>query len=108
MKNATIAVVLILGLVILFFPSKAVAGDAAALFKSKCAMCHGADGTGNTPMGKKFQLKDLGSAEVQKMSDEELHTIIAKGKDKMPAYEGKISDEDIKGLVAFIRGLAKK
>lgn len=85
----------------------AVAADGAATFKAKCAMCHGADGTGNTQMGKAMGLKDLGSADVQKQSDADLTTIVTKGKGKMPAFGGKISDEDISAVVKYVRTLKK-
>jgi len=80
----------------------------AKLFKLNCAICHGADGSGNTPMGKKLNVKDLRSEEVQKLSDAELTKIIAKGKGKMPAFDKKLKEEEINKLVAFIRELAKK
>jgi cytochrome c6 len=85
----------------------AAADDAAATYKAKCAMCHGADGKGDTPVGKKMGIRDLTSADVQKMSDAELITITTKGKDKMPAYENKLSAAQIKDMVAYIRQLAK-
>jgi cytochrome c6 len=81
--------------------------DSGADFKAKCAMCHGADGKGDTAMGKKFGLKDMGSADVQGKSDADLTTIITKGKDKMPAYDGKLTKEQIDGLVKYIRTLKK-
>ncbi len=79
-----------------------------SLFKSKCAMCHGPDGAGKTTMGQALKIPDLHSADVQKLSDAELNTIVAKGKNKMPAYEGKLSKEQITLLVGYIRDLAKK
>ncbi|MBK5258703.1 MAG: cytochrome c [Thermoanaerobaculia bacterium] len=93
---------------ILILASPAAAADAAATFKTKCAMCHGADGAGQTAMGKKLAIRALGSAEVQKQTDAELIAIISKGKGKMPAYGGKISDSEIAGLTAHIRTFAKK
>jgi mono/diheme cytochrome c family protein len=78
-----------------------------SLFKGKCAMCHGPDGVGKTMMGEKLKIPDLHSADVQKKTDADLKTIIAKGKDKMPAYEAKLSKEQIDKLVGFIRDLAK-
>jgi cytochrome c6 len=81
--------------------------DGAGDYKARCAMCHGADGKGDTAMGKKFGLKDLGSAEVQGKSDADLNGIISKGKDKMPAYSDKLSAEQIDGLVKYIRSLKK-
>lgn len=103
MKRQAILFVLALSL-----PGIALAEDAAATFKSRCSPCHGADGSGNTPMGKKAGAKALGSAEVQKLSDADLQKIIAEGKGKMPAFAGKLSAEQIAGLVKLIRGFAAK
>jgi cytochrome c6 len=83
------------------------AQDAAATFKAKCAMCHGADGKGSA-IGQKMGVHDFTSADVQKQSDAQLTEIISKGKGKMPAYEGKLKDTEIKELVAYIRALGKK
>jgi len=87
--------------------SSAVAQDAAATYKAKCAMCHGPDGKGS-PMGVKMGARDFTSADVQKQTDAQLTEAIAKGKGKMPAYDGKLKDTEIKDLLAYIRGLAKK
>jgi len=81
--------------------------DGADIFKAKCAMCHGPDGAGKTAMGQKFNLRDLGSADVQKQSDADLNGIITNGKDKMPSYNGKLSADDISSVVKFIRTLKK-
>jgi cytochrome c6 len=94
---------------LLFLGSSASAQDTGeALFKGKCAMCHGPDGAGKTKMGETLKIPDLQSADVQKKSDADLSAIIAKGKNKMPAYEAKLSKEDIAKLVVYIRELAKK
>lgn len=87
--------------------SSAVAQDAAATYKAKCAMCHGPDGKGSA-MGVKMGARDFTSADVQGQTDAQLTAIITKGKGKMPAYDGKLKDTEIKDLVAYIRGLAKK
>ena len=81
--------------------------DAAANYKAKCAMCHGADGKGATPMGPKLGVHDLTSADVQKQSDSDLIATTTKGKNKMPAYGGKLSDAEIKDLIGYIHQLAK-
>jgi mono/diheme cytochrome c family protein len=101
-KVFTIATVLA---VVFSIPLSAHAQDASATFKSKCAGCHGADGTGSA-MGKKMGAHDFTSAEVQKMSDAELTDTITNGKNKMPKY-GSLKPEEIKGLVAYIRTLKK-
>src|SRR2546423_675909 len=89
-------------------PLSMFASDGAALYKSKCAACHGADGGGQTPMGKSMKLRDLRSAEVQKMTDKELVTLISDGKGKMPAYKAKMSQAEIDAVVSYIHSLAKK
>lgn len=78
------------------------------LFKGKCAMCHGADASGKTAMGEKLKIPDLRAPDTQKKPDADLKNLITKGKDKMPAYETKLSGAQIDGLVTYIRGLAKK
>jgi len=104
-----IAILLALAVLVLMVAPAAVADDAAAaLYKSKCAMCHAADGSGDTPMGKKTAAHDFRSPEIQKMTDAQLIEIIAKGKAKMPAYDKKVTADEIKGLVAHIRVLGKK
>jgi mono/diheme cytochrome c family protein len=102
--------VVLLSLLALAVSGSLRAQDAPALYKSKCAACHGADGSGNTTMGKSLGAKDLGSAEVQKQTDAQLTDIVTNGMagGKMPAYKGKLTDDDIKGLVGYIRTLAKK
>jgi len=85
--------------VVLALPQSAHAQDAAAIYKSKCAMCHGAD-------GKKTAGHDFTSAAVQKESDAELTAVITDGKPpKMPKYGDKLKPEEVKGLVAYIRTL---
>jgi mono/diheme cytochrome c family protein len=81
--------------------------ESAGLYKSHCAMCHGADGTGNTPMGKRLNLKDLASAEVQHMTDADFKQIIENGKGKMPAFKSKLKAEQVQDLVAYLRTLKK-
>ena len=76
-------------------------------YKAKCAACHGATGAGDTMLGKNLKLRPLSSAEVQNQSDEQLFTIISKGKGKMPDFEKKLSQEQIRELVKHIRLLKK-
>ena len=97
---------LFVSLIIMAVAGAALA-DGAAVFAGKCAMCHGKGGAGDTGMGKSMKLRDLASADVQKQSDADLTKIVADGKGKMPAYKGKLSDDEIKGVVAFIRSLKK-
>ncbi len=107
MKKLLVSVSVLALALALASPKSLFAEGGAELFKAKCAMCHGPDGSGNTAMGKKFGLKDLGSADVQKESDADLTQIITKGKDKMPAYDGKLTKDQITDVVKYIRTLKK-
>ena len=80
----------------------------ADIFKSKCQMCHGADGSGNTPAGKSTKVNPFNSPDIVKMSDDDLIAVTKKGRGKMPAYAGKLTDDQIKDVVAHIRTLQKK
>src|SRR6202040_316575 len=95
------------GCTFLITPAQAQTGG-EALYKTKCAACHGADGKGETTVGKANKMRDLGSADVQKQSDEDLTEIVTKGKGKMPAYGKSLKPEQIKDLLAYIRGFGKK
>ncbi len=108
MKKVNVAVLTVATAlaVVLTLSLSANAQSAPDLFKSKCAMCHGADGTGSA-VGKKMGAHDFTTAEVQKLSDAELTGIIENGKNKMPKYADKLKPEEIKGLVAHIRTLKK-
>lgn len=67
--------------------AKGNAKEGESIFNSKCAICHGKDASGNTPMGKNLKLRDLRSEDVQKQTDDQLFELIAKGKGKMQSYE---------------------
>src|SRR5580704_824046 len=101
-----IAAIVLAGITLLSVPAQAQSGG-EALYKTKCVACHGADGKGETAVGKANKVRDLGSADVQKQSDEDIAEIISKGKGKMPAYSKSLKPEQIKDLVAFLRSLKK-
>lgn len=98
------SMLVLLGLMMVARP--AMADDTEALYKSKCQVCHGADGKGS-PAGQKLGVKDFSSPEVQKQTDAELMQITKEGKGKMPKYEGKLTDDQIKDLIKFIRKIGK-
>lgn len=87
--------------------------DAAANWGQHCASCHGKDGSGSTTMGKKLGVKDYRDAKVQAaFSDGEVESAIKGGvkeggKEKMKSFKDKLSDADIKALVAYVRSLKK-
>ena len=96
-------------LLALALPAQGQAPSAgAAVFAGKCVMCHGADGAGKTMMGAKLGIRDLRSPEVQKLADADLVKIVASGKEKMPAYNGKLNGQQITDVVGYVRELANK
>jgi cytochrome c6 len=78
------------------------AADGAATFKAKCAGCHGADGTKAMPaMG----VKPINSPEIKAKGAAALTTTVTKGQGKMPAFAGKLSDEEISAAVEYVLAL---
>jgi mono/diheme cytochrome c family protein len=94
-------------IIALLCSSSALADNGAEIYKKKCAACHGSTGAGDTMIGKNLRIRSLRSPEVQKRSDEELFKIIAKGRNRMPAFDHKLSREQIHDLVRYIRALDK-
>ena len=85
----------LVALIAMSFVALPVLADGAATYGAKCKMCHGANGEKNF-------------ADVAKKADADLIKITTDGKPpKMPAYKGKLSDDDIKGVVAYIKTLKK-
>jgi cytochrome c553 len=88
------------------------AADANANWEKSCQKCHGADGKGDTKMGKKLEVKDMTDAKVQgAFTDAEATKAIKEGikdgdKTKMKPAEG-LTDDEIKDLVAKVRSFKK-
>src|SRR5262245_39710798 len=81
--------------------------DGAALYGSKCAICHGRNGAG-TPAWKSKGQPDLSNAEWQKShSDAQIAERIKQGKGKMPPFGNKLSEEDVMALVKQVRNFKK-
>ena len=109
MKKAVIVVVMAVTL----GSTSLVAADAQANWDKQCALCHGKDGAGQTKMGKKLKLKNYTDAAVQgEFTDEEAEKAIRDGvkqdgKTRMKAYGAKLTEDEIKALVAHVRSLKK-
>jgi mono/diheme cytochrome c family protein len=91
----------------LLFSTYAFADSGPDIYKAKCSACHGSNGAGETMLGKNLKLRSLASAEVQKQSDDDLARITAKGRNKMPSYDRKLSKDQIQEVVKYIRSLKK-
>ena len=90
------------------------AADVKEVWDKNCASCHGKEGKGDTKAGKKADVKDLSDSKYQaSFTDEQMFKQIKEGlkdkngKEKMKAFGDKISDEEIKALITFVRGLKK-
>jgi cytochrome c6 len=94
-------------------PLAIYAADAKANWNANCAQCHGAGGKGDTKMGKMLNAADLTDAKKQASFTDAQATAAIKdgvkqnGKTTMKAFGGKLSDDEIKALVAYVRTLKK-
>ena len=91
-----------------FLISPAFAQDSGEdIYRAKCQMCHGPDGLGNTPAGKIAKIVSLKDPSVVNATDGELIPIVKNGKSKMPAFAGKLGDDQINSVITYIRTLQK-
>jgi len=97
MKKTTILILLTLVLSMMFATVAMAAEDGAALYKAKCAACHGPD-------GKKMAKADLTSAAVQGKTEADLAKFVAENPKHNFAKKG-VSEEQIKAVVTFIKTL---
>jgi len=91
----------------LVFGSPVFAADGAAIYKEKCAKCHGETGAADTSTGKSMKVPALaGNAEVAKMSDDEIvEKIKTNKKHKQPVKS--LPDADLKAVAPVVKGFAK-
>jgi mono/diheme cytochrome c family protein len=79
-----------------------------SVYNSKCAVCHGNDGSANTAKGKELKVRSLRSEEFKKMPDAKAMEILLKGKGKMEGYEKTLGKEKVAELLAYSRELSNK
>jgi len=91
----------------------ASAADVKENWEKNCAACHGKDGKGQTKMGQKAGAKDYTDAKVQaELKDDQAFKnikagITEKGKEKMKPFSDKLTDDEIKALVVYVRTFKK-
>jgi len=104
----TITTTLLIAVSLAVTSSALLAADAAENWTKNCASCHAKDGSGSTVMGKKSGVENYQDAKVQaKFTDAQAIEIIKNGKEKMKPFKDKLTDDEIKALVAYIRTLKK-
>ena len=82
--------------------------SAKSIYASKCAVCHGNDGSANTAKGKELKVRNLRSEEFKKMPDAKAMEVMLKGKGKMEGYEKTLGKEKLEQLLAYCRELSNK
>ena len=86
------------------------AASAEELFGKHCASCHGKDGKARTPIARQLGVKDLTQS---KTTDGEIEKQVTEGKkddrgnQKMPPFKDKLSPEEIKSLIEFVKSFRK-
>lgn len=103
--KTTKLVMLVLTIAVALFiliPNLSWAEDGAAIYKAKCAMCHGPDAAGKPAMKAPSLIDDA----AKKKSDADLSAAVT-GTAKHPAGVKGLAADDVKGVVAYIRSLQK-
>lgn len=112
---STGAAVLAGGLLALSLAMPARAEDGKPIFDKNCTTCHGPTGKGDGPAGKMLKPPpaDLATA-TKAMSDADVAKVIKQGgkavgkSAAMPGFNGKLTDDQIQGLVQYVKGFASK
>jgi len=105
----SLVITLFLSLV-MFYPSITYGDkiDYKKIYKNECEKCHERDGKGSK-RGKGLGAPDFTDPEWQaSVTDEQLIASVTNGKKKMPKQEGRLSPEEIKALVKYVRMFAPR
>ena len=101
----------LVGIILVFGVGESVCvADGEDLFAKNCALCHGKDGKAQTPIARKLGVKDLTQS---KLTEAEIKKQIVEGKrdehgkEKMPAFKAKLSEDEIKSIVTVVKDLRK-
>jgi predicted CXXCH cytochrome family protein len=84
--------------------SMCFAQDGGAIYKSKCASCHGAAGTPNPAMAKMMGIKATSDPAISGLSADQVAAAVKNGKGKMKPVSG-LSDDEVKAVSAFFKTL---
>jgi len=113
MRDFRFSLAVVLIALFILSPSLTWAGDdAAILYKTKCAVCHGVDGLATTPMGKKQSIPSFASEKIQKAPNSDLEDFVLNGgkeKKASHSFAGKgLTGDEAKKLAVFVKELGRK
>ena len=89
----------------------APASSAQEIWDKRCTFCHGPDGKSQTKKGKQYKAPNFTKDKWQKhTTDDEIVSAITDGvpKSKMPSFKAKLSADEIRSMVPFLRAFAAK
>ena len=103
------------GMLVVSLATPVRAEDAKPIFDKNCSTCHGPGGKGDGPAGKMLKPPpaDLGTA-TKTVADADVAKVIKEGGKSvgksaaMPGFKGKLTDDQIDGLVKYVKGFAGK
>ncbi len=75
------------------------------LYLNNCARCHGADGKGQTELGRLNDSPDISGSKARRIGSKKLTRLITKGAGSMPGFGKKLTKTQIASLVSYVRGL---
>ena len=79
----------------------------ADTYKAKCAMCHGADGLATSTTAKNMKILSFKDPAMVKAPNAQLIASTKNGKGTMKGFSGKLTDDQIKDVISYIRTLQK-
>jgi mono/diheme cytochrome c family protein len=90
------------------------ADDVKELWKTNCSSCHGMDGKGKTKAGRKAKVEDFTDAKYQESFKDDYaikrlkEGIMEDGKERMKPFGDKLTEPQMKELLAYVRNFVKK
>ena len=95
---------ILLAATVLLAGAMSFAEDGSAIYKSKCAMCHGSTGTPNPAMAKSMGIKPVTDPAIKALTADQIASTVKSGKGKMHPVAG-LTDAQVKDVAAYFKTL---
>jgi cytochrome c6 len=95
---------IVLAAAVLLAGSMCFAEDGAAIYKAKCAMCHGPSGTPSAGMAKMLGIKPVSDPSMKAVTEAQAVAAVKDGKGKMKPVAG-LTDAQVKAVAAYFKTL---